>query len=83
MKALTGVLKVDLGVGPGPRALVCFVVPNGGAQDHDVSKEPPVGAFEQIQDIDRFSTSRLPAYYRRMSAPGEQISMPLKRTGHL
>ena len=34
----------------------------GGAQEHDMSKEPPVGAFKEGQDEGRFSTSCLPAH---------------------
>ena len=61
MEALTGVKNVDLRVGPDPWALlVGLVVLYGGAQDHDVSKESPVRAFEQIQDENCFSTSRCP-----------------------
>ena len=63
--ALIGVKKVDLWVRPDPGALLIgLVLPNGRAQDHDVLKEPPVGAFEQIQDENCFSY--LSAYPRRM-----------------
>ena len=52
MKALTGVQNVDLRVRPEPGALlVGLVVLYGGAQDHDVSKEPPI---EQRQDENSF-----------------------------
>ena len=56
VKALTGVQNVDLRVRPEPGALlVGLVVLYGGAQDHDVSKEPPVGAFfEHRQDENGF-----------------------------
>ena len=57
----------------------------GGAQDHDVSKEPPVGAFfEQRQDENGFSASRLPADNCRMGPLGQMmINKQLRRTGHL
>ena len=62
MKALTGVQNVDLRVRPEPGALLIGLVLYDGAQDHDVSKEPEVGAvFEQRQDENSFSTSSLPA----------------------
>ena len=63
MKALTGVQNVDLRVRPEPGALlVGLVVLYGRKQDHDVSKEPPLEAFfEQRQDENGFSASRLPA----------------------
>ena len=52
VKSLTGVKKVDLGVRPDPGTLqIGLIMPYGRAQDHDVLKEPPVGAFEQIQDV--------------------------------
>ena len=42
MKAHTGVQNVDLRIHPEPGALlVGLVVLYGGAQDHDVSVEPP------------------------------------------
>ena len=67
MEALTEVKKVDLGVCPDSGALLIgLVIPYGQAQDHDTLEEPPVGAFEQIQDKNCFSTSRLPAYRCRM-----------------
>ena len=67
VEALTGIKKVDLWVRPDPGALLLgLVMPYGRAQDHDVLKEPPVEAFEQIQDENCFSTSRLSAYRRRM-----------------
>ena len=67
VEALTGVKKVDLWVRSDPGALlISLVMPYGRAQDHDVLKEPPVGAFEQIQDENCFSTSSLSAYRRRI-----------------
>ena len=49
MKALVGIYNVDLRVIPDPEALVMsLVVPHRGAQNHDVSKDPAVGAFRQI-----------------------------------
>ena len=81
VEALTGVMKVDLGVRPDPGALLIdLIVPYGRAQDHDVLKEPPVGAFEQIQDENCFSTSRLYAYRRCLR---QEVNKPLRRTGHL
>ena len=48
VESLTGVKKVDLGVRPDPGTLLIgLIMPYGRAQDHDVLKEPPVGAFEQ------------------------------------
>ena len=83
VEALTGVKKVDLGVRPDPGALLIgLVMSYGWAQDYDVLKEPPVEAFEQIQDENCFSTSRLPAYRRRMGLRSE-VNKPLRRTGHL
>ena len=75
MKALTGVQDVDLRVRPVPGALlVGLVVLCGGAQDHDVSKEPPVGAFfDQRQDENGFSASFLPADNCRMGALGQKM----------
>ena len=75
VEALTGVKKVDFGVRPDPGALLIgLVMPYGWAQEHNVLKEPPVGAFEQIQDKNCFSTSRLSAYRRRMSCGKRLIS---------
>ena len=71
---------------PEPGALlVGLVVLYGGAQDHNVSKEPPVGAFfEQKQDENVFSASRLPADNCRMGALGQKmINKQLRRSGHL
>ena len=49
VEALTGVKKVHIGVRSDPGALLIgLVMPHGRAQDHDVLKEPPVVAFEQI-----------------------------------
>ena len=63
VEALTEVKKVDLGVPPDPVALLIgLFMPYGWAQDHDVLNEPPVGVFEQIQDENCFSTSRLHTY---------------------
>ena len=57
VEALTGVMKVDLGVRPDPGdLLIGLVMLYRWAQDHDVLKELPVGAFEQIQDENCFST---------------------------
>ena len=86
MKALTGVQNVDLRVRPEPGVLlVGLVVLYNGAQDHDVSKEPQVGAFfEQRQDENGFSASCLPADNCRMGALGQKmITKQLRRTGHL
>ena len=84
MEALTGVKKVDLEVGPDPGALLIgLIMLYGRAQDHDVLKKTPVGAFEQIQDENCFSTSRLPAYRRRMSCLRQEVNKPLRRTGRL
>ena len=68
MESLTGVKKVDLWVRPDPGTLLIgLIMPYGQAQDLDVLKEPPVGAFEQIQDKKNcFSTPRLSAYRCRM-----------------
>ena len=65
MKALTGVYNVDLGVRPEPSALlVGLVVLYGGAQDHDVSKEPPLGAFFKQTGRKRFF--RIPSAPRQL-----------------
>ena len=49
VESLTGVKKVDLGVRPDPGTLLIgLIMPYSLAQDQDVLKEPPVGAFEQI-----------------------------------
>ena len=83
-ESLTGVKKVDLGVGPDPGTLLIgFIMPYDRAQDHDVRKEPPVGAFEQIQDENCFSTPRLSAYRHRMGRPRQEVNKPLRRTGQL
>ena len=67
VESLTGVKKVDLGVRPDPGTLLIgLIMPYGRAQDHDVLKAPPAGAFQQIQDENCFSTPRLSAYRRRM-----------------
>ena len=51
VESFTGVKKVDLGVRPDPGTLLIgLIIPYGRGQYHDVLKEPPVGAFEQIQD---------------------------------
>ena len=79
VEALTGVKNVDLGVRPDPGALLIgLIMPYGRAQDHDVLKEPPVGAFEQIQDENCFSTSRLSAYRRRIGRLWQEVD---KTTG--
>ena len=83
VKALTGVQNVDLRVRPEPGALLVGLVLYGGAQDHDVSKEPLVGAFEQRQDENGFSASRLPADNCRTGALGQMINKQLRRAGHL
>ena len=84
VEALTGIKKVDLGVHPDPGTLLIgLVMPYGLAQDHDVLKEPLVGAFEQVQDENCLSTSHLPAYRRRMSRLRQEVNKPLRRTGHL
>ena len=71
VEALTGVKKVDLGVRQDPGALLLgLIMPCGRAQDYDVLKEPPVGAFEQIQDENCFFTSRMSADRRRMAGKG-------------
>ena len=67
VESLTGVKKLDVGVRPGPGALLIgLIIPYGRAQDHDVLKEPPVGAFEQIQDKNFFHNSSA-----RISSPNE------------
>ena len=74
VESLTGVKKVDLGVRPDPGTLLIgLIMPYGWAQDHDVLKEHPVGAFEQIRDENCFSTSRLSAYHRRMSRLRQEV----------
>ena len=84
VESLTGVKKVDLGVCPDPGTLLIgLIMPYGRAQDHDVLKETPVGAFEQIQDENCFSTSRLSAYRHRMGRLRQEVNKPLRRTGHL
>ena len=86
MKALIGVQNVDLRVRPEQGALlVGLVVLYGGAQDQDVSKEPPVGAFfEQRQDENGFSASRLPTDNCQMGTLGQKmINKQLRGTGHL
>ena len=68
VESLTGVRKVDFGVRPDPGTLLIgLIMPYGRAQDHDVLKEPPVGAFEQI----------------RMGRLRQQVNKPLRRTDHL
>ena len=65
VESLTGVKKVDLGVRPDPRTrLIDLIMPYGRAQCHDVLKEPPVGTFQQIQDVNCFSTASV-----RISSP--------------
>ena len=55
VEALAGVKKVDLGVRSDPGALLIgLVMPYSRAQNHDVLKEPPVRASEQIQDENCF-----------------------------
>ena len=55
IESLTAVKKVDLGVRPDPGTLLIgLIMPYGRAQDQDVLKEPPVGAFEQILDENCF-----------------------------
>ena len=55
VEALTGVKMVDLGVRPDPGSLLIgLIMPYGRAQNHNVMKELPVGAFEQIQDKNFF-----------------------------
>ena len=84
VESLTGVLKVDLGVRPDPGSLLIgLIMPYGWAQDHDVLKELPVGASEQIQDENCFFTSRLSEYRRRMGRLRQEVDKPLRRTGHL
>lgn len=60
METLTGVYNVDLRVGPYPQpSLVRLVVPHGGAQDHNVSKDAVVGTLEQIEDENCLSAACL------------------------
>ena len=81
MESLTGVKKVDLGVRTDPGTLLIGVImPYGREQDHDVLKER-LGAFEQIQDENCFSTSRLSAYRRRMGRLRQEVNKPLRLTG--
>ena len=55
VESLIGVKKIDLGVRPVPGTLLIgLIMPYGRAQGHDVLKEPPVGAFQQIQDENCF-----------------------------
>ena len=55
VESFTGVKKVDLGVLPDTGTLLIgLIMPYGRAQDHDVLKEPTIGAFEQIQDENCF-----------------------------
>ena len=82
VETLTGVKKVDLGVRPDPGALLIgLVMPHDWVQDHDALKEPPVGASEQMLDENGFSTSRLPAYRRRLSRMREEVNRSLRQTG--
>ena len=61
VESLNGVKKVNLGVRPDPGTLLIgLIMPYGRAQDHDMLKEPPVGAFEQIQDENCFPTPVCP-----------------------
>ena len=84
VEALTGIKKVDLGVRLDPGALLIgLIMPYVRKQDNDVLKEPPVGAFQQIEDENCFSTSRLPEYRRRMSRLWPEVNKPLRRAGHL
>ena len=84
VESLTGVKKVDLVVRPDPGTLLIgLIMPHGRAQDHDVLKEPQVGAFEQIQDENCFSTPRLSAYRRRMDRLRQEVNKPLRRTSRL
>ena len=84
VESLTGIKKVDLGVRLDPGTLLIgLIMPYGRAKDHDVLKEPPVGAFQQIQDENSFYTPRLSAYRRRMDRLRQEVNKPLRRTGHL
>ena len=70
VEALTGIKKVDLGVRPDPGALLIgLVMPSGGTQDHAVLKKPLVGAFEQIQDENCFSTPPPPSRISSSNQP--------------
>ena len=84
VESLTGDKNVDLGVRPDPRTLLTgLIMPYGRAQNRDVLKEPQVGAFEQIQNENCFSTPRLSAYRRRIGRLRQEVNKPLRRTGHL
>ena len=84
VESLTGVKKVNLGVRPDPGTLLIgLIMPHSRAQDDDVLKEPSVGAFEQIQDENCFSTSRLSAYRLRMGRLRPEVNKLLRRAGHL
>ena len=84
VESLTWVKMVDLGVRLDPGTLLIgLIVPYGRAKDQDMLKERPVGAFEQIQDENCFSTSRLSAYRRRMGLLWQEVNKPLRLTGHL
>ena len=48
-------MKVNLGDRPDPGTLLIgLIMPYGRAQGHDVLKDSPVGAFEQIRDENCF-----------------------------
>ena len=84
VQSITGVKKVDLRVRPDPGTLLIgLIMPYGRAQDRDVLKEPPVGAFEQIQDENCISTSRLSAFCRRMSRLRQEVNKPLNRSSSI
>ena len=80
IESLTAVKKVDLGVRPDPGTLLIgLIMPYGRAQDQDVLKEPPVGAFEQILDENCFfSTPCLSAYRRRTGRLRQEVNKPLR-----
>ena len=74
VESLTGVKKVDLGVRPDPGSLLIgLIMPYGRAQEHDVLKEPPVGAFQQIQDGNCFPHPVCPHIVAEWAVCGKRL----------
>ena len=67
MQSFTRVDNIDLRVLPDPwTVLICLVVQDRWAQDHDVAEDTAIGAFEEVEAKYRFAAPRLPYNNRRM-----------------
>ena len=75
MYTLAGVDNVYLGICPYPMpALVCLVVLDCGAQNHDVLKQCTIVTLERVKNEHCFSATRSTAYYGRVWVKWEDMT---------